>query len=271
MADKRTIEASVVSHLGCEREGNEDNFFFNGDYMSFEKMDDGARVSASFSDKMAVFAVCDGVGGASFGERASYKAVKMMIPLLFKLKPANVDQLIDEYCIQASDDIYEEGRKRKVNYQGTTLAMLIVSGGEAKVVNIGDSRVYRVHRGRTEQVSFDHSEVNLLRMNGYLTTELARKHPKSNVITQYLGMGKEDRPKDFYYKTSFRIANGDRVFICSDGISDLISEKELHGLVEAAQTTARTCEDIAIKALEYGGKDNLTAMVIDFNKGFAEN
>lgn len=268
MADKRVLEASVISHVGCEREGNEDNFFFNGDYMSFEKMDEGARISSSFSDKLSVFAVCDGVGGSNYGERASYKAVKMLLPFLFKLKWGKADQMIDEYCAQASDEIFEDGRKKKANYQGTTLAMIIVYGDEAKVVNVGDSRVYRVNQGRTEQVSFDHSEVNMMRMSGYLTTELARKHPKSNVITRYVGMSKGERPKDFCYKTSFRAVNGDRIMICSDGVSDLIPEKELFSMLEKEQPAAGMCEGIVMKALEYGGKDNLTAIILDFKRGF---
>ena len=121
-----TIHAATVSHIGCIRKNNEDNFFFNGDFMLPEEVDSGVCLMHTFEGKAAhVFAVCDGMGGQNAGERASLVAAQSFCSLpLSDTKPDRVQSVLENHVQQLSGAIWKDGIDRKTPGQGTTLALL---------------------------------------------------------------------------------------------------------------------------------------------------
>lgn len=271
MARKKQVLAAVLSHMGCERLNNEDNFFFNGDYMPMDSMDRGARVSAEFVEGTQLYAVCDGMGGAQFGERASSMAVKKMASLLVKLDGGSPDQAVEAFCREVSGEVYKDGQERGAKYQGTTLAMVALRRDQAHVYNVGDSRVYLLREGKLEQLSQDHSEVFRMYQAGQITKEQARTHPRGNVITQFIGMAQDQTQEDFVYSRRLSLKKGDRLLLCSDGISDLMDDDELRQILKDSRQPADAAKELALKAMELSGKDNLTAIVLDMKRGYPGN
>ena len=260
---KLMIHAAVISHKGCERDNNEDNFFFNGDIMPLKKMDEGAFVKADFSDQCQLYAICDGMGGADMGERAAFLSCWHLFTLSEKMNAEKMPEMIETYAEEASDIVFADGQKNRVGLSGTTMAMAALIRKTVWVANVGDSRVYRFRDGELEQVSFDHSEVNRLCQEGLMTEEEARKSPRNNIITHYIGMEKTARPADFVYKSRHTLKKDDRWMLCSDGLCDLLPKWEIARLIKEAETAEDAAKKLVCAALEMGGKDNVTVMVFD--------
>ena len=259
-----TVNACVISHRGCIRENNEDNFFFDGDILTADEADDGAEICEQISRPFHLFAVCDGMGGLQGGERASAICVQSMDALNTHLQPAGVSRAVDAYAAEACRRVYsdsleigEEGR------EGSTLALLYLSDGKAFVGNVGDSRVYLLRMGRLYQLSADHSPVFRMMKSGQLTREQMRKHPKGNVIGAFIGMAEERKPRPYVAHFTTRIYANDRFMICSDGLSDLLSHDELQRRMAENKDPRTVVNQLVWRALEMGGKDNTTCMILD--------
>lgn len=263
MAKKQVIRAAVVSHKGCERGNNEDNFFFNGDLMLLADMDQGAYIVQEFDDANQLYAVCDGMGGANLGERAAYISARQMVNFSASFASGSVSQNIEKFANQISQMVAEDARKNNARIEGSTLAMAAIVKQTLYVANVGDSRVYRLRGGELQQLSDDHSEVNRMRAAGLLTEEQARKAANSNVITRYIGMDEKKRPADFAYQSKHTLAVGDRIMICSDGVSDLLSKAQMEELMKNASSPEEAARVLVMSALELGGKDNTTAVVLE--------
>ena len=259
-----TIHACVISHRGCVRENNEDNFFFDGDFMTENTVDEGVKIQADLSRNFHLFAVCDGMGGLKGGERASAIGVRALGALNIYMPAGSVKAAVDFYAENASNQVYEDSMKiGESGREGTTLALLYLSNGKAHVGNVGDSRVYILRSGKLFQLSTDHSPVYQMMKRGELTREQMRKHPKGNVISAFIGMAKERRPEPYASYFSCEMCREDRFMICSDGVSDLLSHEEMQRILTEKKEPAAASETLIMRALEMGGKDNSTAMVID--------
>ena len=259
-----TVSACVISHRGCTRENNEDNFFFDGDLMQETEVNDGAVINERITRPFHVFAVCDGMGGLQGGERASAICVRSLSVLNIFLPADSIGPAMDAYADEAcrkvyqdSLDIGEDGR------EGSTLAVLYLAGGKAYVGNVGDSRVYLLRLGKLYQLSTDHSPVYRMMQKGQLTREQMRKHPKGNVIGAFIGMAEERKPKPYVSHFSTPLYEGDRFMLCSDGISDLLSHEEMQRRLSENPDPRLVANQLIWRAMEMGGKDNATCMVLD--------
>ena len=263
MAKKQVIRAAVVCHKGCERDNNEDNFFFNGDLMPLNQMDQGAQIVQEFTDAKQLYAVCDGMGGANLGERAAYISVRQMVNFSNTFAQGTINQNIEQFANRISQEVAADAVKNQTRIEGSTLAMVAIVKQMIYVANVGDSRVYRLRGGELKQLSDDHSEVNRMRAAGLLTEEEARKAENSNVITRYIGMDDKKRPAPFAYQSKHTLVAGDRIMLCSDGVSDLMSRAQLQELMTSAASAEEAARALVLNALELGGKDNATAIVLD--------
>ncbi len=153
---------------------------------------------------------------------------------------------------------------------GTTVtgAALVLQDGEPffAVFNIGDSRVYRFERNELSQVTVDHSVVQELVDSGALTREQAEHHPDSNVITRAVGFAADPRPD--YWMLSAR--TGLRLLICSDGLTKEVSESRLRLHLAAGLKPVDTAGALVDAALAAGGRDNITAIVVDVLEGLPD-
>jgi len=257
------VRAAVVSSKGCVRGNNEDNFYFNGDLMELGEMDAGASITHTFTDSCQFYAIADGMGGGDHGERASAIAVKQMLDEHKALRTGDPRQTLDAYARRINEIIRKDGLRNGSDTEGSTLAALCLRDGQAYVANVGDSRVYMLQNGRLLQVSMDHSAVANLMRAGQLTAEQARKAPNNNVITRYLGMDASEIGNEYVYQSNGPVAPGFRFMLCSDGVCDLISNDRLQSLLLMDKDPLDAASRLVSTALEEGGKDNTTCMVVD--------
>ena len=259
-----TVNACVISHRGCVRENNEDNFFLNGDILADEEVNDGVTICQQFVKPFHLYAICDGMGGLQGGERASAICVQSMGVLNMNLPVSSISRAIDAYSDEACRRVYQDSLEiGEDGREGSTMAMIYMTAGKGYVGNVGDSRVYLLRMGKLYQLSTDHSMVYQMMKKGQLTREQMRKHPKGNVIGAYIGMSEERKPKPYAAHFEVSLCAGDRFMLCSDGLSDLLSHDELQRRLAEVKDPRTVAEQLIWRAMEMGGKDNTTVMVLD--------
>ncbi len=258
------LNVAVISHIGCVRGNNEDNFFVNGDCMELKEVNQGARLTTTVQAPYHVLAVCDGMGGLEGGERAAYICIERLRELMTPLNELEIRNRIESYAHNANKAVSADNRKRNGagRREGTTLAMVYLNGNIVHVANIGDSRVYVRRLGQLRQVSTDQSAVYRMMLAGKLTKEQMRKHVDSNKIDCYIGIPEERISKDFVQHNAFMLCRNDRLLICSDGLSDLLPEDEINRLLSSGSPSDAAAALVAA-ALEMGGKDNTTVVIAD--------
>ena len=141
---------------------------------------------------------------------------------------------------------------------GTTLVAAAVTGTGTVVVNVGDSRAYHVTFGKIAQVTKDHSVVEDMIDRGDLTRSEATDHPNRNLITRVVGTALDVEP-DFFF---LNLQPGDYLLLCSDGLSNTLSEQVLHHEIFSGTTVQETCERLIRLANMKGAPDNVTAVLI---------
>ena len=212
-----------------------------------------------------VFAVADGLGGHSAGDRASAAVVRRLGDAARRrdrrggiLDDADTDRAIH----RARGDIAAETAGGSYG-SGTTVSGFAVIARERRpvlaVFNIGDSRVYRYEAGRLTQLTVDHSLVQELVDAGRLRAEDAEAHPDSNVITRAVGFGGDLVPDRWI----LRPQAGVRLLACTDGLTKELDRAEIAAIVGAGDDPAATADALVAAALAAGGRDNVTVVVAD--------
>lgn len=219
-----------------------------------------------------LFVVADGVGGRACGEIASAMTVETFrqaaralrnTVLRYAQNPGRttrnaVLEALDETCQQASRRVYEEAEKEGRRGMTTTVVAALVGGGSVFLGHVGDSRAYLLREGQLLQLTDDHSMVNELVRSGQMSFDEARKSRYRNVITRAIGLHPTVQPD----VAAIEILPGDRLVLCSDGLSDPVKPASLSQLLGRG-TPAQSSQALVNAALENGGPDNVTVIVID--------
>ena len=210
-----------------------------------------------------LFAVADGMGGHAAGEVASEIAVRV----LSELAPEHPDvealgRAIEE-ANRAVNQAAREGRGRQG--MGTTMTAAMLEGERLVIAQVGDSRAYLLHQGKLQQLTRDHSLMADMIEAGQLTPEEARTHPQRSVITRALGSDAHLHP-DIY---EINVETGDRLLICSDGLSGMIFDDQIENTLRRVQDPQRCASQLVNEAIAAGGHDNVTVIVADVT-GYAE-
>jgi protein phosphatase len=227
---------------------------------------DAGKVRQNNEDAMLVgdgedetlFVVADGIGGFEAGEVASSLAVDV-------LRGLHPDKTFKAAIGEANRRILAAGRDdEKLSGMGTTVVAIRFGGTQreplAEVAHVGDSRAYLVRAGEMNPITEDHSLVAELVRSGDLTRDQAAEHPQKNLITRALGAD-EDVDVD---TTVLPVDAGDRVLLCSDGLSDMVPEARISEiLLESPEDPERAARGLLSAALEAGGNDNITVVVVD--------
>ena len=263
------VEAAVCSSIG-RRKNNEDNFYVNGIYMEREQMDNGGQYSALVTDSLQMYAVCDGMGGAEFGEEASLKAVRALHEYQRECPHPDSENNINAMIDRVSRDIDRISLDKGIESGscGSTISMLILRDDVFRTVNVGDSRVYQLREGKLTRLTKDDSEIQDLLDYGMITPEEAWTHPHKNVITKHLGMPTGDVMLTPTLSQRHRIQNGDRYMICSDGVSDQLRDtriQEIFGAAQPAKVVAEQMVRMALGEADRNGvsSDNITCVILD--------
>jgi protein phosphatase len=143
---------------------------------------------------------------------------------------------------------------------GSTVVACLAHGSKITLVHVGDSRAYILNGGGIQQVTRDHSWVAEQVANGILTPDEARKHPFRNVITQALGNGAD---LDIAVQ-EIQVKELDRLLLCSDGLSGMVQDKDIWGIVQKSKSLQEATQQLISVARENGGEDNITVLIIGF-------
>lgn len=213
-----------------------------------------------------ILLVCDGMGGVKGGEIASSIAVKtIMDSLKTKIKPKmskqNIKNALDEAIKKANSSIVSRALEEQALLgMGTTCVCAVVCENAVTIANVGDSRAYVVENEKLRQISEDHSLVNNLVKAGEITPEEAAMHPKKNIITRALGVD-EDVEIDYF---NVDIKEDMYLILCSDGLTNEVSDIEICYEVVNSITEKEACEALRDIANKRGGHDNITIVVAAF-------
>ena len=217
------------------------------------------------SDDLTVAVVCDGMGGAQAGNVASAVAVEAFCAAVENACKDGVpkdaqsrQEILTEACRKANSRVFELSLSA-IEYQGmgTTLVAAMILGDEIHVVNVGDSRCYLANQDSISQITLDHSLVQVLVERGEITPEEARIHPKKNLITRALGVD------DHVMSDRYRVPREENswLLLCSDGLSNVISDEELQVEMARAQTPEECARRLLSSTLEQGAPDNVTIVL----------
>lgn len=239
-----TIEYACVSELGLVRSVNQDNYFCLDMYAPRAcERTDGVLNGRAEASAGALFCVFDGMGGEQSGEDASYIAAATAAELA---KSCRVDML-RRICEEANRRIVTFTVEHGLEACGSTAAMLYLQGSRAWVCSLGDSRVYQVHPQGLEQLSEDH----VMAVPG-------RRKP---ALVRYLGAEESGAPQEPYL-SSLPLKRGDRFLICSDGLTDMVAEQAIAGIIAQHQAPAEAVQALKEAALAAGGRDNMTIIFV---------
>ncbi len=202
-----------------------------------------------------LLAVADGLGGHSAGDVASKIAmVELEECLKASLMENSPQEAMQTAITKANREIYLLSREKPAYAgMGTTLVAALISGNTALIANVGDSRAYMI-KEEIRQITKDHSLVHELMESGIITKEQAFDHPQKNIVTRTLGTGSDVSP-DFYEE---RFTEGKTLLLCSDGLTDMLRDKEILEIVQSSTGLDDACARLIEKANEKGGKDNIT-------------
>lgn len=206
-----------------------------------------------------LFVVADGMGGHDAGEVASRIAVEAVCEEIRKGATSERDPqgLIERAVQRANDEVKREGAGKKSD-MGTTLSMALIADTTAYIANVGDSRVYWIENGSITQITEDHSLVAKLVAAGKLTKEEARGHPRSNLLFRTIG-NDEMVAVDTFQVT---LKKGGSLLLCSDGLWGEVADEEIHKVFAEGGDAETACSRLVQTALQNGGKDNITAVVV---------
>jgi len=249
------IESAVVSHLGNVRKNNEDNFFLHGKIRD-NLSEHIVQTENTVKDTTCLFAVFDGMGGEEDGEMASWCAA-MAAKNSMEKRAWSLSVFLSEFRkIINEKQIKEES--------GCTAAMLSVRKSKIQAYNLGDSRVYIYHTGRLKQISVDHTQAQLLVENGLLQQKEARTHKGGHILTRCLTAKYHTAEKDFYQPQVKKARAGDIFLLCSDGLTDMLTDDQISKCLQDKQSApaGQIANDLCKKALEAGGKDNVTCLIV---------
>jgi len=245
-----------VSHIGLVRKVNEDSFYCQENYEY---------------GKPYLCIVADGMGGHNAGEIASKMAVSEIEKYIYEALKNSVGYKLDDYknlvkdaFLFANKAVYNRSRENMDCFgMGTTLTLALIVENNLIIGHVGDSRMYLKKGEKLSRITEDHSYVAELIKNGTIKPEEANHHPQKNLITRALGTS-SDLEVDI---KSITVDNGDFILMCTDGLSNMLSDDEILNTIISFKEYKEVCHELINKANANGGLDNVTVVVIEVELG----
>lgn len=231
------IEAGAATDIGRVRERNEDSFLVDS----------------------PLFAVADGMGGHRGGAVASELALER-VEELFRAGRASLVDLVRS----ANRAVFERSMTdQAVSGMGTTLTAAMVDLDGVHLAHVGDSRAYLLRAGALRQLTEDHTLVNRMVRAGEISREEADVHPHRNVLTRTIGT----EPDVEVDETDVPVIDGDRLLLCSDGLTGMVAGDQIRAILEATPNPQEAADRLVRAANRAGGIDNITVIVLDIHEG----
>ena len=232
---------------GCVRKQNQDTY-------RIEQLDRSSVLCV----------VCDGMGGAKSGNVASSLAAEVFVEEVRRswkhmMDQEHIDQVLRSAVKLANFTVFDQARQfEEFEGMGTTLVAALVRGRKATVLNVGDSRAYGIDRGGIQQITKDHSLVQLMVDRGELTPEMAKRYPGKNFITRAVGT----EPTIQFDIFHLDMAKGDFLLLCSDGLSNMMDDQEILFEVVHGVNKQHCCKRLLDIAKNRGAPDNVTSVLV---------
>ncbi|MDO4868840.1 MAG: SpoIIE family protein phosphatase [Bacillota bacterium] len=241
------ILAAAETNVGRLRGNNEDNFYINGVYKEDTQQTICGHASEC-TEGVQVFSVCDGIGGVDAGEVASLLAVEE----LARAQKENPDTDVRDYVARANDRVCRKVSESGGLRMGSTIVLMTINGSEATICNVGDSRGYLLREGELMKLTVDH-----VRKRGL------EGPARSHVLTQFLGVFPEEFILEPHVER-MEIRSGDVFLLCSDGLTDMAGDEEIHEsiMANAANPPEIIAKQLVKAAIKNGGRDNVTVLIV---------
>lgn len=252
MLTKYQILYSASCHVGKKRDTNQDNLWCSNQYLDVTNTGLQESMSGYIPvSKVPLFAVFDGMGGEQKGEYASYIAAKTLDENCGDRLRFESVTFLRNVCRQMNSKICKFQQENNVRSMGTTGAIVLFGKEKVTICNIGDSRVYRLNNGELKQISVDHVQDRVMVGTKPPLTQCLGISEQEFIIEPYIAQGE--------YKKS------DKYLICSDGLTDMVSEEQIQKIMQESAT--EKCSELLLQeALNNGGKDNITVIVCEIKK-----
>ena len=206
---------------------------------------------------LGLLAIADGMGGHASGEVASKMAIEILKDSLKKEGEPLPDRLNSGVKL-ANKSIYDASHSQsRLNGMGTTLTALQLNGNRLSIAHVGDSRAYLFRGGVIEQITDDHTIVSEQVARGMMTREEAARSDMRNILSRALGIA----PEVDVDIEELTVSEGDQLVLCSDGLSELISDDEILSEVQSSNRPEIVCDELVNLAIQRGGEDNITVIV----------
>jgi PPM family protein phosphatase len=253
----RHLRVGHVSDAGLVRPHNEDVL------LVIESVFEGDKVL----ETVGVFIVADGMGGHQAGEVASALAARTVASRLMQdvyisylqNSAHQADQLPLIEALRNAVETANQAVHGEVPGSGTTLTCALVVNTKAYLAHVGDSRAYLYYNQELKQITRDHSYVDKLVELGQITLEAAAVHPQRNVLYRAVGQG-DQLEIDIH---SIDLPAGSRLLLCSDGLWGMLPDSQIQALLASANSPQAACQDLIEAANNAGGRDNISALVIE--------
>lgn len=247
------IRYSVRSHKGLVRENNQDNVYADGLRMARELCNRPFSLDGVANSPL-ILAVCDGMGGESFGEEASALAVDLLAEKESAIKAAQLS--LQKKAVQDYADSVNKTLNDKYDRAGTTLALTIITAQGVCCYNIGDTRVYYIKNSVMKQASVDHTYAAKFGSSSDVQHRCEIKN--GNKLTRCIGIGNH-----CVVESGGIVRGKTRLLICSDGLTDMVAEQEIESLLVGADSVSAAADGLVEAALANGGCDNVSVIVAD--------
>jgi PPM family protein phosphatase len=230
------VRVGAATDIGQVREGNEDSYLV----------------------EEPLYAVADGMGGHRGGEVASSLALETVQELFERHEGTLTDQVVE-----ANRAVFDRSQSdRNVSGMGTTLTAALIDGDKVHLVHVGDSRAYLLRGGQLSQLTEDHTLVHRMVMEGEITEAEAETHPHRSILTRALGVDENVQVDE----GDVQVENGDRLLLCTDGLTGMVSEEEIQQIMLDAAEPQEAVDRLVKMANRAGGIDNITAVILDFGE-----
>lgn len=241
------IEYACLTTVGKVRKNNEDNYYAEGRYRTdLYAMEDELLTGEIGSEDNDMLAVFDGMGGEACGEVAAMVAASHCE--LFCRDKAAYEEYLYELAEMLNDKVREECEERSLVLMGSTCAMIQFGKSDIYVLNAGDSRIYKLRSHELRQISEEHCARNY----------------RGKALTKFLGLPGDGKLHPYIAMGDYKV--GDTYLLCTDGITDMLSDDEILSVIDRKAPPAQLVRALADMALERGGYDNATAVLCKITK-----
>lgn len=259
---------AVYSHPGMIREKNEDNYYVNGSWKR-EIEQNISKATDIVQGGYLVASVCDGMGGEDLGEVASLCTAESIHEFVMEKDASmcsrggghDLNLLVKTANHKICEFMSHENKR-----SGSTITVLEFLKNSVTVMNLGDSPGFQFRDGCLKQITVDHTVIHRMIQMGQLTEEEANNHPMRHQLTQYLGIYEEEMILEPFVSGKLRLMQGDIYLICSDGLTDMLSKKEISRILQEVQSVEKKAEMLVDAAIAAGGKDNITVLLVEIGE-----